>query len=454
MKTIIKTGMVFSFIINLACGSVFTDAYNDARNVKLNLVNVPDGYESGEIAIRVSIRESGSYKYKLYKYTETEPEWSSTRGLSDTITPSETGYYILKVISTDADGNWTSDSSAVKATFGYGTANGTDEFPYSIKSLSELQAISNDLGQGYTYVLAKDIDASETSGPTYNSGEGFNPIGISSNQFIGKFHGLNHKIFNLYINRLPRSNVGLFGMTMTAEIDDLALVDIDIIGNNNVGGLVGTAIGGTITSCYSTGSVAGNVYNIVNIFDGDNVGGLVGQSALVTITSSYCTSIVKGSNYVGGLVGYVPNTSTIDSSYSTGNVNGVSRVGGLVGFIDTSTIIDSSYSTGNVIGTQFVGGLVGESLNSSLITTSYSTGIVTGSTDTGGFLGNNDATVTNCYWNNTGQSLLNIGTGTDSGITATSSALMMQEATYVGWDFSTVWKIDEGNDYPKLLWQD
>ena len=36
-----------------------------------------------------------------------------------------------------------------------------------------------------------------------------------------------------------------------------------------------------------------------------------------------------------------------------------------------------------------------------------------------------------------------------------SAAQAKQQATYeaLGWDFTTVWKIEEGTGYPKLMWE-
>jgi hypothetical protein len=30
---------------------------------------------------------------------------------------------------------------------------------------------------------------------------------------------------------------------------------------------------------------------------------------------------------------------------------------------------------------------------------------------------------------------------------------MKQQATFAGWDFTNIWTINEGNDYPRLKWE-
>ena len=34
-----------------------------------------------------------------------------------------------------------------------------------------------------------------------------------------------------------------------------------------------------------------------------------------------------------------------------------------------------------------------------------------------------------------------------------TTAEMMQQSTFVGWDFVHTWSIDEGVDYPRLQWE-
>ena len=184
-----------------------------------------------------------------------------------------------------------------------------------ITNCTELQDIRNDLNGDY--YLANDIDC---SGFDYDSdGKGFMPIGNLSSNFTGTFDGKSYKITNLVINRSSMDYVGLFGYAGSeSEITNVGLEDVDVNGSSYVGGLVGNN-SGTITNCYSTGSVSGSSY----------VGGLVGDNS-GTITNCYSTGSVSGSSYVGGLVGYTDGTIT--NCYSTGSVSGTSVFGGLVGY--------------------------------------------------------------------------------------------------------------------------
>jgi len=292
----------------------------------------------------------------------------------------------------------------------------------------DLQGMAGNLG-GY-YALGANIDASVTSG--WNTGAGFVPIGNDTTKFTGAFDGLGHTISGHTINRSYTDYVGLFGYIGSgAAVNNVGLLGGSVKGvNNYVGGLVGYN-DGTITNSYATGSVEGNDY----------VGGLVGAN-LGTVTNSYATGSVTGGYSIGGLVG--ANLGTITDSYATGSVTGNNWVGGLVGYNYFGTIT-GSYATGSVTGNDYVGGLVGVNV-SGTITDSYATGSVTGNDYVGGLVGRNSSgTITNAYWDTETS-----GQSSSSGGTGLTTAQMMQQASFSGWDFTNTWWMSEGNTRPFL----
>lgn len=116
----------------------------------------------------------------------------------------------------------------------------------------------------------------------------------------------------------------------------------------DVGGLVGYN-SGTMTQSFSNNSVTG----------GSNVGGLVGTHAGGTLSKSFSLSTVNASvSNAGGLVG--TSASTINDGYASGSVSAsaANRVGGAVGFISSGTV-SRIYSTGATSGSSNVGGLIG-----------------------------------------------------------------------------------------------
>jgi hypothetical protein len=107
---------------------------------------------------------------------------------------------------------------------------------------------------------------------------------------------------------------------------------------------------------------------------GDNVGGLLGSlggtSPLTFLDASY-SGFVSGDDYVGGLVGFVPNaTITVTSTSVVGNVTASGgNSGGLVGYAAAtsgSVSVSDSSVVGNTTGSQYVGGLFGYVPNASV----------------------------------------------------------------------------------------
>ncbi len=169
---------------------------------------------------------------------------------------------------------------------------------------------------------------------------GWEPIRTFPNFFNAEFEGNGHTISNLMINR-STNDIGLFGITASSSnIANIGLLDVRIVGGDDVGGLVGDNTG-SIMNSYATGSVSGN----------NQIGGLVGRSGSVnsSITNSYARGSVSGTSDVGGLVG-TDNGGSIMNSYAANSVLGVSLFGNLVGVLNGS--IKNSYATGthNLVG--------------------------------------------------------------------------------------------------------
>ena len=231
------------------------------------------------------------------------------------------------------------------------------------------------------YELANDLDFG-----TDISGAGWLPIGKSYwNRFETTFDGNGRTVSNLFISRSGADFIGLFGYTGSGSVvKRVGLLNVNVIGNNSVGALVGYNRGGAISDSYATGNVIGS----------HRVGGLVGESGdQGTVSNSHASSMVSGSADVGGLVGNNSYGSAITDSYATGNATSdrSSVSGGLVGS-NIDSAITYSHATGDVQGTggpySRAGGLVGRVVGNSAITASYATGNVSGGhTEAGGLVG-------------------------------------------------------------------
>lgn len=251
---------------------------------------------------------------------------------------------------------------------------------------TDLQGMNANLSGNY--VLGKNINANNTS--SWNSGAGFNPIGdkyYDSTGFAGNFDGLGHTIDKLFINRPSETYIGLFGSIDNSDIKNIGLIDVDITGNEDVGGLVGYSYSSIVNNTYSTGEVTGNQY----------IGGLIGSSYGSMSTENYSDVDVSGNTSVGGLQGS-SGPGTIKNSYATGDVTGLggssSNIGGLIG--NNGDIIENTYATGTVKGNDKVGGLVGT--NGGTIKNSYATGRVSGNNNLGGLVGTSYGNVNNSFW--------------------------------------------------------
>lgn len=361
------------------------------------------GSESGDIWVREAIRWSANSTVSLSAYRNIEVSANITAsgnasGL--TLTPGSGG----------SGGGYVLNNSAAITLSGAApvlTLAGT-----ACTVINDANALQN-MGNlpADCYALGSDIDAAETA--LWNAGAGFEPVGNAGAKFTGIFEGLGHTIRGLYIYRPLTDYVGLFGYADSgAEVRNIGLVDSDITGGVLVGALVGENLNSTITNAYSTGS-------IVSIAPAPNsiVGGLAGRNR-GTITNSYSTASATG-NYdnAGGLVGINGSNVTISNCFSTGPAQGRWNVGGLAG--TNYGTISYSYSTG--------------------------TATVTGS-NAGGLVGNSiGGTVTHSYWDSDTS-----GRDTSQGGTGLTTPQMMTQASFSGWDFAGVWRVDNGLSYPLL----
>jgi len=229
---------------------------------------------------------------------------------------------------------------------------------YTITTADELAGLAELVNAGNkfaskTIVLGNDIDVSHYGAlnNSFNNGRGWIPIGLYANSnvnpFSGTFDGKGYEISGLYINNTSQHYVGLFGNVDGGDLKDVGVVDVDVSGGSNTGGLVGHLNVGSIENCYSTGSVKGS----------NPTGGLAGLvEGTASIVTSYSTAIVRGGGTTGGLVGRLIS-GTISNCYALGSVNGGSRVGGMVG--ESAGGITNSYAAGAVSGSEMVGGVVG-----------------------------------------------------------------------------------------------
>ena len=237
-----------------------------------------------------------------------------------------------------------------------------------------------------------DDDGNVTNGTSFRIWLPIGKINSDDGQrmlYAGIFDGKEHSISGLYANMYDapaeyafnkKSFAGLFGL-YAGVTRNLRILDSYMRGEHDIGGICGSAEGGTIQNCDSTATVYGEFY----------VGGICGRSQSNSIIENcYNAGYIYGADgSIGGICG--DNYSTIESCYNIGIIEGNFSVGGIVGesFGLGNTIwIKDCYNRGNVIGdTEKIGG-IGGYISYSLVENCYSQATVSGNTNVGGICGN------------------------------------------------------------------
>ena len=263
--------------------------------------------------------------------------------------------------------------------------------PIEISTPEQLQAINADeASRAGNYILVNDIDL---------AGIEWQSIGLegeSSVGFAGTFDGNGHIIKNLTTNNRINRASGLIGKGLAGSVvKNVGIVDCNITSGWYSAAVVGDCFG-EVYNCFAEG---GTVTSIT----GSDVGN------------------------IGSFCGLVRPSGSVTNCYSTVDVTfgepGWANQGGFIGHV------------------------------AGPVTNCYYSGVVTVAGDDGlggGFFGNGVGTITNSYFNVEVGGIAtadSAGTSTEGGRTTDD---MMQESTYVGWDFTDIWTIDEGQSYPKL----
>ena len=185
------------------------------------------------------------------------------------------------------------------------------------------------------YEMQVDIDATPTR--AWDGGLGFAPIGDAADAFRGVFDGGGNVVRGLRIDRAD-DNIGLFA-ALNATVVSVGLDDARIVGENNVGAIVGSiSIDGDLQGVWARGRVQG----------GDNVGGLAGRLDSADLSSSWFAGQVDGDDAVGGLAGYALSGSDAADSWAAVDIVAPadSRAGELAGRADAAATLSRLWGEG------------------------------------------------------------------------------------------------------------
>ena len=243
--------------------------------------------------------------------------------------------------------------SQVAGAQNFSGGTGTEADPFQIANAADLQQLSKDVAvdmnsyAGSFFVMTQDIDMEGVTD--------FDPIGNNFSgdlhPFSGSFDGQGHKIFNFKKEWEELGFVGIFGIIMNANIENLTLASSNIYGDLSVGGIVGVAMGdNVISNCHTAADVTIGVRKfyiagicggalvsgekgtvIKDCTNGAKIVGCVGYSAGILGTNSQANcQILRCGNYgeisddqlhVAGIVAHTKNGISIIDCYNTGKIS-------------------------------------------------------------------------------------------------------------------------------------
>ncbi len=333
----------------------------------------------------------------------------------------------------------------------YSGGTGEPNAPYLISTPNDLNSIGADpCDWDKHFLMTADINMAD-----YDGQDGrpiFSVIGYTNLLwespptlgFSGVFDGADHKISHLSITNYPYHAVALFGYVdgSEAQVRDLILDKTTVSSvTSYCAALAGRLEQGHILHCIvRDANISGNDY--VGAIVGDNWGHIEKCSGNGNFT---------GDSQVGGIAGR--NQGMIQMSFAFGTVTGETLTGGVTGrnfggSMDANGTIINSYALVTVSGNTS-GGLVGQNWGGNVSNT-YAAGDVTHGA--GGLIGSNTSggVVSNSFWDYEATNRLSSDGGEAKSTLEMKTKAIFAEA---GWDFDTpVWTINEGVDYPQLVW--
>ena len=386
----------------------------------------------------------------------------------------------------------------------------TRERPVVIDSGDDLQAIAEAVNGGTSYA---GIHLSQSCDLSLAAFENWVPIGSLDSPFKGIYHGNGHAITDLTIQS-SGSNVGLFGCMAGEEESPAVVEGINLQGKvvctgSGAGCIVGRAMnhseirdcvnnatwdfsggcsGGIVGICTSDNSMAINLNRLDNILvencrttssgrfsqKNDNAG-IVGFNYGTVRNCTFEGSITSQVMRMGGVVG--ANYGIVERCVSSGtlaieNLSTAHNSGGIIGFASQYSILRNCLFDGDMSGVTDYrsGGLIGmlSNQNSGQASVEIRNCLVVGviGPNTGIILGNNNGytldnmlangKMTGIYYSETMSSNKNCGAlaTTVGDIPGMSECLTKQElgeqGSYVNWDFTEVWEMNDEKGYPTL----
>ena len=337
--------------------SVLSFYVNDMKYPQSSAEQYAIGNIKAYSEIELEIEDSVIYDSRLGRYTVYAYNNITSGGVQMTnqdswhfqVIPENNGRNIIFTVNLDEVFSMTSSdfsSSSIQRVGNMWYIDEARDFYY----LYYLNAFAGEDFEGIRLIQTANIDF---------GGDLIMPLGTSSTPFRGVYDGQYYTIQNFEINFSSGTEVGFFGYVESAEIKNVTLLDGEVSGFDNVGGVVGCATNSTLTRLgnYSV-KVSGGGENIAsnNIFVITTTGQFTplsyanldmfvqkGLSEDLLLKNSsggidFTTYPTYSATSMGGFAGYL-NLSTLNTCFSRGEVDSdATYSGGFVGSADGSSL--------------------------------------------------------------------------------------------------------------------
>lgn len=171
------------------------------------------------------------------------------------------------------------------------------------------------------------------------------PYANDFTDFSGTFDGNGHTV-TLEISG-DSDYQALFAKLAAGAVVKNVMVDGEVTGTDNIGGIAGIATNATIIACANKATVAAT---------GRYVGGLVGKGTGLTMTSCYNQGAVSSTRTrpinMGGIAGYVDGGASVENCYNTGSITGSGKntaavVGWNAATVKNCYYLENTYKVGS-----------------------------------------------------------------------------------------------------------
>lgn len=195
-----------------------------------------------------------------------------------------------------------------------------------------------------TVSSAKEFAAMEPDG-NYQLTADITVTAPYAEDFSGTFDGDGHTV-TLAISG-DSDYQALFAKLAAGAVVKNVMVDGEVTGTDNIGGIAGIATNATIIACANKATVAAT---------GRYVGGLVGKGTGLTMTSCYNQGAVSSTRTrpinMGGIAGYVDGGASVENCYNTGSITGSGKntaavVGWNAATVKKCYYLESTYKVGS-----------------------------------------------------------------------------------------------------------